>query len=390
MQDDTKWISAVMFKTPILDSLEGEVIGRIDEIRTRVSYSLSTSRRWTGLLRRATLARAIQGSNSIEGYNVTLDDAIAAVEGKDPLEAKPETWLAIVGYRNAITYILQLSDDPHFTYNEGLIRGLHFMMLQHDLTKHPGKWRPGTIYVRHEPSGKIVYEGPDAGMVPELTRELIVWLNGTEDSPAMIRAAMAHLNLAMIHPFSDGNGRMGRALQTLVLAREGILAEPFCSIEEYLGRYQQAYYDVLGEVGQGAWHPERDARPWARFCLTAHFRQANTILRRTKELERLWNELEAEVKRRELPDRAMFALADAAVGRRVRNSTYRPAAEISEQLASRDLKLLVDHGLLIAEGERRGRSYRASDVLTAIRARTRDLGPRAEQEDPFLSGTISL
>ena len=78
----------------------------------------------------------------------------------------------------------------------------------------------------------------------------------------MIRAAMAHLNLVMIHPFRDGNGRMARCLQTLVLAREGILSPEFSSIEEYLGRNTQAYYDVLADAGAGHWQPERDARPW--------------------------------------------------------------------------------------------------------------------------------
>ena len=67
----------------------------------------------------------------------------------------------------------------------------------------------------------------------------------------MVRGAMAHLNLTMINPFKDGNGRISRALQTLVLAREGILHPVFCSIEEWLGRVTAEYYAVLAEVGQG-------------------------------------------------------------------------------------------------------------------------------------------
>ncbi len=66
---------------------------------------------------------------------------------------------------------------------------------------------------------------------------------------------MAHLNLVMIHPFRDANGRMSRCLQTPVLAREQILAPQFSSIEEYLGRNTQSYYKVLGEVGAESWHP---------------------------------------------------------------------------------------------------------------------------------------
>jgi Fic family protein len=191
---------------------------------------------------------------------------------------------------------------------------------------------------------------------------------------------MAHLNLVMIHPFADGNGRMARCLQTLVLARTGTLAAPFSSIEEYLGRNIRAYYDVLAHVGQGSWHPERDARPWIEFCLTAHYRQAATLLQRTREIRALWVVLEVECRERGLPERMLYALSDAAQGLRVRNATYRPIAEISEGLASRDLKALVEQGFLIPKGERRGRFYVASERLAKLRAETRE---SRRVEDPY-------
>lgn len=66
------------------------------------------------------------------------------------------------------------------------------------------------------------------------------------------------------------------------------MAPVFSSIEEQLGREQRAYYEVLAEVGHGSWHPEREARPWVHFCLSAHFRQAQRVLRRVEETEALW------------------------------------------------------------------------------------------------------
>jgi Fic family protein len=111
---------------------------------------------------------------------------------------------------------------------------------------------------------------------------------------------MAHLNLIMIHPFRDGNGRMARCVQTLVLARGGILTAPFVSIVEYLGAGTNTddYYRVLGEVGAGSWNPDREARPWVRFVLTAHYRQAQTMVRRTEEARRRWEVITAEVRKR--------------------------------------------------------------------------------------------
>ena len=87
--------------------------------------------------------------------------------------------------------------------------------------------------------------------------------------------------------------------------------------------------------------------------------------------ERLWNLLEAELTRRGLHERLLMALSDAAVGYRVRNATYRRAADVSEGMATRDLALLVEQGMLMAQGERRGRHYLASPWLREAHASIR-------------------
>jgi Fic family protein len=202
-----------------------------------------------------------------------------------------------------------------------------------------------------------------------------------DDAPTrMIRGAMAYLNLVMIHPFSDGNGRMSRCLQTLVLARGGVLDPTFSSIEEYLGRNTQAYYDVLASVGNGTWSPGDDTLRWVRFCLTAHYRQAKSAERRLAAIAEIGTEVEIELRRQKLPDRAAVALVNTALGERLRNSAYRHHADVSALTASRDLKLLADSGLLIAHGAKRGRSYLAGPWLQGCAARHREHAPI---EDPY-------
>jgi len=208
-----------------------------------------------------------------------------------------------------------------------------------------------------------------------------------------VSAAMAHLNLVMIHPFRDGNGRMARCLQSLMLAADGTLAPVFMSIEEYLGRNTQAYYDVLAEVGGGSWQPERDARPWIRFILTAHLRQAQTLQHRVKASERIWISLEALVNARGLPERSMPALFDAASGYRLRRATYAAALsanedEVSDQTATRDLKALVDAGLLTPEGDKRGRVYTAAGPLKEIREQARASRQPGSPTDPFAAPKV--
>ena len=371
----------MIFHSPELTEQELQVIATIDRVRDALRHQLPEQQRWVGLLRRVMLARAIRGSNSIEGYNVTLDEAVAAVAGEPPLDADDEAWKAVVGYRNAMTYVLQLADDAHFVYDENLIRGLHYMMLSYALDKSPGRWRPGSAFVMDETTHEVVYAGPDAIGVPDLVHQLVEDLRADDRVPPMVKAAMAHLNLAMIHPFRDGNGRMARCLQTLVLAREGIVASPFVSIEEYLGANTEAYYKVLAEVSQGSWQPQRDARPWIRFVLTAHYRQAQTMVRRAEEAERRWTLLSQEARRLLLPERSVPALFNASLRFRLRNADYREVAEVNENIAGRDLGRLVEAGLLATRGERRGRYYVATPTLTALNDSIRV--ERKPVEDPF-------
>src|SRR5919197_5471419 len=117
-----------LFRTPDLGDAEARVLREVDELRERLRLQLYEPRRWYGSLRRVSMARAIQGSNSIEGFTAKLDDAAAVELGEEPMDADRETTLALAGYRNAMTYVLQLATEPQFQYSEQLLKSLHFMM----------------------------------------------------------------------------------------------------------------------------------------------------------------------------------------------------------------------------------------------------------------------
>lgn len=378
----------MIFQTPNLREDDLEVLELLADQRESLRDRVAEPQRWSGSLRRMAFARAVQGSNSIEGYNASLDDVVAAVEGEPTLDAEEETQQALAGYRDAMTYVLQIAGDDGLEVDEGLLKSLHFMMLKYDLSKRPGRWRPGPIFIHREATDEIVYEGPRSDAVPGLIAEMLEDLEG-DGAPVVVKAGMAHLNLAMIHPFSDGNGRMARCLQTLVLARDRVVAPVFSSIEEFLGRNTEAYYAVLEDVGAGAWNPGRDARPWVRFCMRAHYLQAMTTMRRREEIESLWNSCVEIADRNRLPERCAAGLMDAAIGLRIRRQAYRSSAEaavgeeISDLTASRDLKAMVDHGLLEPVGERRARYYLAGDDLTELRTRVRSARAPQVDDDPF-------
>lgn len=368
----------MIFRAPALDGSDEAVLALIFDQKERLKlYANNSPGRWFGSLRRSTLARAIQGSNSIEGYTASLDDAIAAVEDEPVvLDERTEVWKATIGYRDALTYICQAAQDPYFEFSKQFLKSLHFMMLGFDMSKYPGQWRRGSIFVVNAKNGETVYTGPDVELVNTLIDELVIYLKEVSAQQPIIRAAMAHLNLTMIHPFKDGNGRMARALQTLVIALGGTLHPVFSSIEEWLGQNTDEYYQILAEVGHGSWNPQSSTLPWIRFCLKAHYQQAATLIRRNDEYDRLFGKISEIIQRERLPERAALPLFDAALGFRLTNSRYRTDAEVTEAIASRDLKKLCDLGLLNAQGEKRGRTYRGADELRLVRLQTRRPVPR--------------
>jgi hypothetical protein len=199
---------------------------------------------------------------------------------------------------------------------------------------------------------------------------------------------MAHLNLVMIHPFQDGNGRMARALQTMVLTQDRVVEPTFSSIEEWSGNNPREYYDVLATVGRGSWQPKNDATLWVKFNLRAHHMQAQTMRRRFQEAETQWTHIDQLISGHRLPDRLGNALFDALLGLRVTRPSYLKLTDVDERTGTRDLVAAAERGLLEAKGERRGRHYVAGPPLQTIRKQLRQA--RHPLNDPYPTRTTEI
>lgn len=382
----------MLYQAPALSDLDYEVLDQINSLADQQSLFLAIPRRWSGTLRRSTVARSVQGSNSIEGFHASVEN-VAAIIDDEETDTVTETRLAIEGYRDALTYVLRLAPEPQ-TIDVSLLRSLHYMMLKHEPDKHPGSWRPGAVWVENN-EGEVMYEAPDRGVIEPLLDEFVVAINQQHVQP-LVGAAMAHLNLALIHPYSDGNGRMARCVQTAALAANGAQHPEYSSIEEYLGSNTPAYYAVLTEVARGAWTPERSARPWLEFCLWAHLRQATRLGRRFAEAEALWDGVEQLLTSKRAPNRSVAALVDVAKGWSITRSIYVKrvssslAETISNDVASRDLASLVGQDLLQPLGEKRGRRYVASDSLRAVWAQIREQRRDTTFNNPYTRSQETL
>ncbi len=374
-----------MYAMPGLDTADLQVLGELDEMRSALRTHLRSKPRWEGQLRRSLFAAAIQGSNTIENITISSSDARALVEHAPmSTEASEQTQQAVIGYRDAMTYVQQTPLMNFFDYSETLLSTLQFMITKYQPAKWPGRYRTGGIFVTSADPLEPAYTGPDAELIPQLMNELVEWLHdGDLDAPAYARAAMAHLNLVGIHPWRDGNGRTARALHTLVMARTGELAPEFSSIEEWLGEHTNTvqYYEALRSTQNGHFQPERDAHSWLRFVFAAHHRQAQRVKRRYEWTVRLWNDLARLAGKQGLPDRVVSALYAAAVGE-VRRTTYQQDESLSRDQAIRDIQALTRAGLLTPRGNATTRVYVLAGTATEI-AQDASAAVRGPGRDPY-------
>jgi len=354
----------MLYPTPALTGEDVRVLGEIEQMREALRHQVrATPTKWTQGLRKFLTADAVAASNSIEGFKVATVDVEDLMEGERDVEVSEENREETLAYQRMMTYIQTLHDVRDFTYSKGLLNALHWILQGHRHTarKPAGQWRRGPVYVTDARDPSIAaYTAPDADAVPPLMQELIDWLNATDTTHALIRAAMAHLHLVSIHPWADGNGRMSRSLQTLIIAREGVLAPEFSSIEAWLGRPGNTweYYRELARRG-AHYLPDQDVSSWIRFNLTAYHQQAQTVRGRLDRTAKVWEVLASFAEHSGLDERTVTALHDVAMAGRVRRSRYEHAEGLSLQQAQRDLRDLVAAGILTPVGRTRARYYTA-------------------------------
>src|ERR1700682_5896150 len=247
----------------------------LDEQRRYLAQHLGESAQpWTGALRRLAAAEATVGSTSIEGYGASIEDTVEILAGPHPSGASDETQRIIAAYAQAMDRVAVLADDRRFQWFPQTMLDLHFLVCHPQPEATPGRLRDRPVVVTRG-LGRDPYRAPAASEVPALVNEVARWLgSGDLSRHPVIRGAMAHLNLVSIHPFRDGNGRLARIVQSLVLAKEGLLRPQLVSIEPYLGRHTREYYAALEEVQGRTFDPHRDASAWVEFCIEAHVFEA--------------------------------------------------------------------------------------------------------------------
>jgi Fic family protein len=353
----------MIYRTPQPDAVLEAELAAFDALRDELGNQASVAGRWLGALRRQWRAASAESSIEIEGFHVPEDETLAVASGNVPADSTDEDRMALSCYARAMDHVGVMSDDPVFRWMDRVVLDLHFDACYFQKDKDPGQYRRGRIEVTSPGGGPPAYVGPPAEELPPVMGEIVRWLDhGDLDAHLVVRAAMAHLHIVSTHPFRDGNGRISRIVQSLVLARGGLLAPEFVSIEEYLGSNTSAYYATLREVQGGSYQPERDATPFVRLCVQAHVAQARRRLRQLAEAGSRWAYLEQLVEQRGWPDRLVIAL-EQSLFQGTDRAAYAAEADVSAPTASSDLRRLLDGGLISQFGKGPSTRYLASEKL---------------------------
>lgn len=350
----------MIYSVPQIGSAIGDQLQELDALRRELSIRVDRAVPWSGSLRRFEKGSAWGSSVGIEGFEVTNERAIELASGLGDAP-RNEDEQALACYAQAMDHVATLAEDDQFDWSTRVILDLHFEACRFQTDKRPGLLRKGQIKVTG-PSGGSAFEAPPAEQVPGLCRELSVSLTDSGAVHPVVAAALAHLNLVSIHPFEDGNGRISRIIQSLVLARQRILAPEFGSIESCLADDTGAYYAALQSVQRGTYSPTNDPTPWIEFCVKAHLEQAEARGKVIEIAANRWTKLEGIVSRRGWDDRLVIALEQALTGGTSR-ARYTEEAAVSNPTASNDLRRLVDAGYLNRVSQGRTASYKSSERL---------------------------
>jgi len=214
-------------------------------------------------------------SSKIEGTTTTLPEVLAQEAGAE-VERDPDDLAEVANYIAALDLGVERLKTEHISL--GLVKDLHKRLMQgvRGHAKSPGQYRSGQVFIGRpgSPIHNATYVPPSAEEVPKC---LEAWESYLRDRalPPLVQLALLHYQFEAIHPFRDGNGRVGRLINTLFLVERGLLPSPFLYLSAFFEATRQEYYRRLLAVSR-----EGDWEEWVAYVLNGVARQSEDAVSR--------------------------------------------------------------------------------------------------------------
>ncbi len=299
-------------------------------------------------------------SSRIEGTRTTVEEALIGEKQVNP--EKRDDWQDVNNYVIALNKAIE--ELKRLPLSNRLIRNTHKILLTggRGAHKNPGEFRLSQNWIGGASLEDAVYIPPAHTELPELLSDLELFLHNADiQIPHLIRIAIAHYQFETIHPFLDGNGRIGRLLITLYLVSSGILGKPLLYLSEFLEKNKSLYYDNLTLV-----RTKNDLGQWIRFFLTGVIQTSDMAVTTLKKIVDLKSSME---------DRRMSALGNrSSQGEALLDSLFsRPIVTIKDvqsltgltpRAANNLVKAFIAQGILKeTTGFQRNRVFKFQEYL---------------------------
>ncbi len=236
-----------------------------------------------------------------------------------------------------------LTKERLFDWHCALFPNGHSGMYKIDV----GKWREGegAMQVVSGAMGKerVHYEAPPSADVPRLMSDLLQWIETTNTTDPLVKAAIAHLWFVTIHPFDDGNGRLCRTITEMLLSRADNTEKRYYSLSSQILKNRKSYYDYLEHAQKG----DMDITEWVGWFLSTLKNAINVALTRTESVvhkRQFWNQHE-DTPLNERQRKIINKLFDGFEGK-LNSSKWYKICHCSQDTATRDLNDLVNKGIL--------------------------------------------
>jgi Fic family protein len=262
-------------------------------------------------LRRQALLRMTHSSTAIEGNILNLRQ-VEALAARRKVDAPSRDIYEVENYLKAVRFIAELvkTEKPITVKN---ILKIHALVTAKTLEpKLSGRFRPGPVYVvRRFMDGRqeTVYAAPEAKQVPQLMAELAAWINESEKQEIhpIIAAGLAHLEIAAIHPFADGNGRTARALATLILYQRGYDFRRLFALEDFYNADRPAYYSAIN-IGKSYESRRLDSTKWLEYFIRGFQAEIEAVRRTVTNLSA--KKIDANIESRVYLDKDQITILD--------------------------------------------------------------------------------